>query len=743
MNKLASIAFSFSILSFSSGLSLADDKVTFVDNVKPIFQKRCTACHNGNRQSGGLDLTNFTNMMQGGSSGTSIEPGDASGSYLLLLVNHEESPEMPPDGGKIPDAEIEMITRWIEGGALENKTSVAKTNKKKSFAMTTAVGVRPEKVASPWRMPLEPHHRTDKAGIVNSLAISPWTSLVAMAGSKQIMLYDSSSLDVLGFLPTPEGTANDIKFSRDGSVLIAGGGRHGLAGKVIAWDVSTASRLFEIGDELDNVLAADISANLGLVALGGPQKMLRVYSTDSESPVYEIKKHTDWITEIAFSPDGVLLASADRNGGLQLWEAESGNEYLTLAGHGKSITGISWRSDSNVVATCSDDGTVKLWEVENGRQIKSWAAHNSVTGIDFTRDGKLVTTGRDATVKLWQQDGKVVRQYEELGESGISIAFCNEMNRIFASNFAGQVKVWQMENPKTIGACDANPLDLASRLQLEEQKVVSIGAKLQPVAKDFAAIETRFKELQAEIQSQNELRSGLAAELDSIRTHRQSLESKIAENQKRRDSLAKITSQSEKAEPVVAATLEKATEASQILTADPSLLEVVASLQKKQQAVIQTVIDGKKELANVDANQAALNSEFSATTKTITDKKSQLSGTDQRLTQLQTDLEPVQKKLEQLKKQVNTLQNQIETHRSKVVFWTGEIQFAKELINKSNQLKTAIQSVNKKDQQLANVQERLKSVQAEFQQTQSEKAKLEANAAAIQSAIREFRKRKE
>ena len=49
------------------------------------------------------------------------------------------------------------------------------------------------------------------------------------------------------------------------------------------------------GEEFEIVLAADISADHSLVALGGPPRLVRVYSTASGERVHEIKKHTDWI----------------------------------------------------------------------------------------------------------------------------------------------------------------------------------------------------------------------------------------------------------------------------------------------------------------------------------------------------------------------------------------------------------------------------------------------------------------
>ena len=74
-----------------------DEKITFDDHVQPVFRQHCANCHNANNRSGDLDVTNYTNLMQGGSSGTVIEPGDSGGSYLYALITHEDEPSMPPE----------------------------------------------------------------------------------------------------------------------------------------------------------------------------------------------------------------------------------------------------------------------------------------------------------------------------------------------------------------------------------------------------------------------------------------------------------------------------------------------------------------------------------------------------------------------------------------------------------------------------------------------------------------------
>src|SRR5262249_31730227 len=108
-------------------------KVTYQDHVAQVFRSRCGSCHNPDKQKGGLNLDNYGTAMQGGGSGKVIEPGDPEGSTLLMLVSHKEEPHMPPKSPKIPDSEIELIRKWIEGGALENSGSVATAKAKPKF----------------------------------------------------------------------------------------------------------------------------------------------------------------------------------------------------------------------------------------------------------------------------------------------------------------------------------------------------------------------------------------------------------------------------------------------------------------------------------------------------------------------------------------------------------------------------------------------------------------------------------
>src|SRR5262249_12875430 len=266
------------------------EKVTYQDHVAAIFRSRCGSCHNPDKQKGGLNLDNFGAAMQGGGSGKVVEPGDPESSTLFLLVSHKEEPKMPPNSPKIPDAEIELIRKWIEGGALENSGSTAAVKAKPKFEFKldpAAVGKPAGTPAMPENLSTEPYLPHAKPDGIVAMAASPWAPLIAVAGHKQVLLYRSADHHLMGVLPFPEGAIYVLKFSRNGDLLLAGGGRGGESGIAVAWDVKKGTRVFEVGKEYDIVLAADLSPDHRQLVVGGPGKDVRVYNKpDGQLPTH-------------------------------------------------------------------------------------------------------------------------------------------------------------------------------------------------------------------------------------------------------------------------------------------------------------------------------------------------------------------------------------------------------------------------------------------------------------------------
>jgi WD40 repeat protein len=569
----------------------AKPKVNFQDNVAAIFQTRCNSCHNADKAKGGLSLDTYAAAMQGGSSGAVIEPGDANGSHLWGVVSHAEEPKMPPNGPKIPDAELAAIKAWIEAGAPETSGSVVAMKAKPKFEFKldpSSMGKPVGPPAMPEGVSTEPVVVSPKANAIVAMAASPWAPLVAVAGHKQVLLYEARKSRLVGVLPFPEGTVYTLKFSRNGSLLLAGGGRGGQSGLAVVFDVKTGKRVFEIGKEYDVVLAADISPDHGQVALGGPSKVVRVYNTADGSLQFEMKKHTEWVTAMEFSPDGVLLATGDRNNGLVVWEAQTGREFFDLRGHSASITDVSWRLDSNVVASAAEDGSIRLWEMEGGNAIKAWGAHGGgVASARFAKDGRIVTTGRDRVVRVWGQDGGKQKEFEPFGDLALRAVFADDDSKVVAGDWSGEVRVIDGKEGKRLANLLANPAPIATRL--EQTKVLAQQARLaaDQAVKTLAPLELAVQD-----------RTSLAAKAQQA----------LDEAQKDAQSRLEAVAAAEKVEADRAKLLLAATDA--LKSAQAIAEKAQAEKARLEKAVAETALAEKSAAEAIPRSRAALEKAF-------------------------------------------------------------------------------------------------------------------------------------
>lgn len=605
--------------------ALADaKKPTFDDDVAPIFKQHCNSCHGNDKQRGGLNLAGFAKVMEGGSSGAIVKSGDADGSRLFTLTAHKEEPKMPPKGDRIPEAQIAILKLWIDQGMRENAGSKvsAPAKPKVDLSLKTVAKGKPEgppPMPKLGTLPLDPPNRGRRPGAVLALAASPWAPLIAVGGAKQVLLYHSDSGDLLGVLPFEYGQINVLKFSRNAKLLLVAGGRGGQIGKAVLFEVETGKKITEVGTETDSILAADLSADQSQIAVGGPSKIVRCYSTADGSVLREIKKHTDWVTALEFSPDGVLLASGDRNGGAFIWEANTGREFHTLRGHTAMISDISWRTDSNVVATGSEDTTIRLWEMENGSQIKSWGAHGGgVQSVKYSMDGKLASTGRDRVTKTWDGNGAVQKQFPAFSDVGLRVAVSNDNAKVFAGDWAGNVLSWTAADGKAFVSLDANPPGLAEQIKIAEAAVTTAEVKAKQLVEAVKAAEAIAAKANEAVTAAQKVASDMATQ---AKTATNSVNPLKTEVDKCTAQLATANRTVNAKETLLTVFTNAAKSVQESTAKDPNNVELAAALKVAQKTVkeAQDEVNAAKKAANeVSTALQVANAKFAESQKSAT-----------------------------------------------------------------------------------------------------------------------------
>ncbi len=726
------------------------DKITFDDHVGPLFRTQCSSCHNPNKKSGDLDVTNYTALMTGGGSGAVITPGDSADSYLFDLITYQDTPEMPPSQ-QIPDNEIELVRNWIDGGALENKGSTAAPAKPKvDMAIGDSAMTKPEIVPMPGRLPLQPGLTTARPGAVTAMAVSPWAPLVAIAAPGQIVLYNTQNLELIGVLPTPPESdsptsAHSMRFSRNGSLLIAGVGRAGASGRALLWDVATGELIATLGDELDSILAIDISPDHSRIAIGGTSKVVKVLSTADGSLIYEIKKHTDWVTAIEFSPDGKYLATGDRSAGLYLWRAAGGAEHQTLSGHKDSISGVSWRADAKAIVSAGEDGFATLWQADSGKELKFWETHGGgSTSVEFTREGNIATTGRDNAAKVWKPDGTAIHNLEAMSDVGVAVRFCNATQRIISADWAGMVRVYNAADGTPAGELSPNPPVLETRLAAANQQVQQHDAHLQPLLLQQIELETKLNEQRNTLLAAITQRDETGVQLETLANEISAAKQQLQSTKASREEWAAELKKKNEAIPLVKESHANAVAALGALPGDAELQQTVNQMSDK---LVQ--IEARK--TELQPMVARSNETQQATRKSMREKqaaqaplKKSHDELNQKVSAMETEVGTLNDSMTALMEQVNAATGQVESSRAEVVRWTDEISFANSLKELRLKLAKAELAVAGKAGSVGVVQEKLAAMQAEIrselQAAQQQQQEAQSAADSLKQQILELKK---
>src|SRR5262245_58576416 len=104
-----------------------DDKVSYYKQIRPIFQAQCQGCHQPSKAGGGYVMTAFDRLLAGGESKmAAVVPKNAGESYLVDQITPDgDKAEMPRDKPALAKADIELIRRWIDQGAIDDTPAAA------------------------------------------------------------------------------------------------------------------------------------------------------------------------------------------------------------------------------------------------------------------------------------------------------------------------------------------------------------------------------------------------------------------------------------------------------------------------------------------------------------------------------------------------------------------------------------------------------------------------------------------
>ena len=413
---------------------------TFVDwaAVEPLLQDRCSSCHEPSDKKGGLDVTSFGALREGGGSGRSIVPGEPDQSRLYRMVTQQERPFMPRGEESLTKEQTDLLKAWIEQGASETKAQAKaflaeRAQKAKATAAASTLPAGPV----PQGLPAVALASPQRPGPVKAIAQSPNAPVLALPGLGQAVLCDPA-LQPLGVLAIGDGLHVDgLAFAADGLQLVVAAGTPGKLGRAVVFDVATGARVGSFGKERDVPLAVAAHGKAGLVALGGAGKRAVVLA-QGDGAERCVGAHEDFVLALQFAPNGEQLAAGDRSGAVKLWDVDSGVAEA-LPGHKGAVHALAFTPDGRLLVTAGADGVVRGIDVKSGKEAWKLQAHDGQAfGVAVGPQGRVASCGSDGRIVV-SAAGKQVAKSPAAGEWLYGVAFGPDVDTAWAGDWQGRV----------------------------------------------------------------------------------------------------------------------------------------------------------------------------------------------------------------------------------------------------------------------------------------------------------------
>lgn len=119
--------------------------------------------------------------------------------------------------------------------------------------------------------------------------------------------------------------------------------------------------------------------------------------------------------------------------------------YRIIGTHEGSVNSVAWSPDGTTILTGSFDKTARLWDM-NGKLIREFSGHNGgIRSLAFSPDGKTILTGSfDKTARLWDLNGNTIREFTGHTDGVKCVAYSPDGKTILTGSFDKTARLWDL-----------------------------------------------------------------------------------------------------------------------------------------------------------------------------------------------------------------------------------------------------------------------------------------------------------
>src|SRR5262249_8235918 len=145
----------------------------------------------------------------------------------------------------------------------------------------------------------------------------------------------------------------------------------------------------------------------------GEDETVRIWNPAAMMELHVLKGHRGAVQVVAWSPDGLALASSCSKCTIRVWDPSSGQQRFAIEFLPSRIPSLAWSANGRTLASCAGTPFVRIWEA--GKHVSVLKGHSgSVWRVASSPDGaKLASASEDGTIRIWDlQTGEHLRTIE-------------------------------------------------------------------------------------------------------------------------------------------------------------------------------------------------------------------------------------------------------------------------------------------------------------------------------------------
>jgi cytochrome c len=231
------------------------------------------------------------------------------------------------------------------------------------------------------------------------------------------------------------GPVRSLAISPDGSMAISGS----FDQSSIIWrlDTGTARAVLRFHEGAVNAVAA---MSNGRFVSAGEDGRIALWKAGDPAPLQTFEEHNGPIVGLAVSPNEQEIASASWDETVSV-RSLTNTHLKSFKGHHGNVNAVGLLPDGRIVSA-GYDATVRIWPTDPDIGTASVVTLGSpVNALTISKDGEIVAAAADGVVSLLKSDGTVRASVETQEVPITSVALSADGSRIAAASIGGTITI--------------------------------------------------------------------------------------------------------------------------------------------------------------------------------------------------------------------------------------------------------------------------------------------------------------